>query len=105
VDVRDRLEAGLPQVVVPGDCGRPKSSKQRPIGESTGGLWGLMADPEPPTRELVAALRALAAALEEAGWEQVGTGGRWYALRFPWRGSGEPQPVEPAGDGPAGAER
>jgi hypothetical protein len=29
-----------------------------------------------------------------AGWEHIGRGQHWYAQRFVWRGSGEPQAVD-----------
>jgi hypothetical protein len=53
-----------------------------------------MSEPEPPTPELAVRVRALVAALEAAGWEHIGRGQVWYAQRFVWRGSGEPQPVD-----------
>ena len=52
-----------------------------------------MTDPEPPTAEMVASVKVLVAALVEAGWERAGAGPAWYAQRFVWRGSGEPDAV------------
>ena len=74
------------------------------MGESVGARWMLMPEPEPPTRELMTAVRTLMGALEAAGWERIEPGGPWYAQRFLWRGSGEPQPVRPADAGAADAE-
>ena len=80
----------------------PGGGKRRQIGESPPLRWTLMSDPEPPTPEFVAVVRALMAALEAAGWERIGPGGPWYAQRFLWRGAGEPG----AGRGPGhGADR
>jgi hypothetical protein len=72
----------------PGGDGRRKS-----IGESPPLRWTLMTDPEPPTPEMVAGVKALLAALVAAGWERTQPGGAWYAQRFLWRGTGEPGPV------------
>jgi hypothetical protein len=71
----------------------PGAGKRRQIGESPPLRWTLMSNPEPPTPEFVAVARALIVALEAAGWERIGRGGRWYAQRFLWRGTGEPGPV------------
>jgi hypothetical protein len=68
----------------------PGAGKRRQIGESPPLRWTLMSDPEPPTPEFVALVRALMGALEAAGWERIGPGGPWYAQRFLWRGAGEP---------------
>jgi len=73
----------------PGGDGRRK-----PIGESPSLRWTLMTDPEPPTAEMVAGVKALIGALVTAGWERTEPGGPWYAQRFLWRGEGEPGPVE-----------
>ena len=54
VDVRDRLEAGLPQVDLPGDGRASRRRQAAPLGESPPVRWTLMSDPEPPTPELVA---------------------------------------------------
>ena len=73
----------------------PGEPRRRALGESPAGRWTLMADPEPPTPELVASVRELSDALQAAGWHQVGRGGRWYAVRFIWRNQGEPRPIGP----------
>jgi hypothetical protein len=74
-------------------AGPPGSAKRAPIGESRVVAWTLMADPEPPTPELATRVRALMQGLEAAGWEHIGRGGHWYAQRFLWRGTGEPQAI------------
>jgi hypothetical protein len=73
----------------PGGDGRRK-----PIGESPSLRWTLMTDPEPPTPEMIAGVKALIGALVAAGWERTEPGGAWYEQRFLWRGHGEPGPVE-----------
>ncbi|HEX5781799.1 MAG TPA: hypothetical protein VFX80_07745, partial [Solirubrobacteraceae bacterium] len=73
----------------------PGGRRSRSLGESAGMKWGLMSDPEPPTRELVEAVRSLLTALEAAGWQRIEPAGPWYSQRFLWRGTGEPGPVEP----------
>jgi hypothetical protein len=75
----------------------PPGGKRRPIGESRPLRWTLMADPEPPTRELVEAARELVKALQEAGWERTGAAGAWWEQRFLWRGDGEPGTIEDPG--------
>jgi hypothetical protein len=76
----------------------PPGSKQREsIGESPSLRWTLMMDPDPPTLEMVAAVRELAEALEAAGWERTEAEGPWYELRFLWRWEGEPRRVEVPG--------
>jgi hypothetical protein len=74
-------------------AGPPGAAKRESIGESPAVRWTLMGEPEPPTPELAVRVRALVDALEAAGWEHIGRGRVWYAQRFVWRGSGEPQPV------------
>ncbi len=74
----------------------PGGRRSRSLGESAGMKWGLMSDPEPPTRELVEAVRSLLTALEAAGWQRIEPAGPWYSQRFLWRGQDEPGPVEPA---------
>jgi hypothetical protein len=71
----------------------PGSDKHEPVGDSPAVGWTLMADPEPPTPELAIRVRALMTALEQAGWEHIGRGPRWFAQRFVWRGDGEPPRV------------
>jgi hypothetical protein len=72
----------------------PGASKRRPIAESPPIRWTLMSDPEPPTPETVKAVKSIVAGLEAAGWERTGAGGAWYALRFLWRGTGQPQRID-----------
>jgi hypothetical protein len=74
-------------------AGPPGPGKRRAIGESPSVRWTLMGEPEPPTPDLAVRVRALVEALEGAGWEHIGRGKLWYAQRFIWRGSGEPQPI------------
>ena len=74
-------------------AGPPGASRRRSIGESPSLRWTLMTDPEPPTPEMIASVKALISALVAAGWERTGSGGAWYAQRFIWRGSGEPGAV------------
>jgi hypothetical protein len=75
-------------------AGPPGAGKRRPFGDSPSVRWALMGEPEPPTPELAIRVRMLVQALEAAGWEHIGRGRVWYAQRFVWRGSGEPQPVD-----------
>ncbi len=82
----------------------PGAGRRRPIAESPPIRWTLMAEPEPPTPEMVKAVKAIVTALEAAGWERTGgAGGAWYALRFLWRGSGEPQRIDIQGRDSANA--
>jgi hypothetical protein len=67
--------------------------RRRRMGESAPIKWMLKGEPVPPTPEMAAAVRALTAALVDAGWEHIGTGRRWYGQRFVWRQEGEPRPV------------
>jgi hypothetical protein len=71
----------------------PGASKRRPIAESPSLRWTLMSDPEPPTPEMIAGVRALVRALVTAGWERIEPAGPWYAQRFLWRGEDEPGTV------------
>jgi hypothetical protein len=71
-------------------AGPPGATRRNPLGESPSLRWTLMTDPEPPTPEMIASVKALVAALAEAGWERAGQGNAWYALRFIWRRGGEP---------------
>ena len=73
----------------PGDPRRTRFGQSRPI------KWTLMSEPEPPTDELVEALRELVTALTQAGWERIGPGGPWYAQRFLWGGDRQPRPLAP----------
>jgi hypothetical protein len=72
----------------------PGPGRRRSIGESAPIRWTFMADPEPPTPDMVAAVKALVAALEAAGWERTRPARQWYALRFLWRGEGQPRRIE-----------
>jgi hypothetical protein len=76
-------------------AGPPGATKRHPLGESSAGRWTLMADPEPPTPELVACVRDLSDALQAAGWDDAGRGRHWYALRFVWTHTEDPRPLEP----------
>jgi hypothetical protein len=76
-------------------AGPPAAPRRRALGDSPAGRWTLMADPDPPTRELMESVRALSDALAAAGWEEAGRGNHWYALRFIWRHTDEPRPIEP----------
>jgi hypothetical protein len=78
----------------------PGAKRRQSIGESAPLKWTMMMEPEPPTPELVEAVRGLAAAIEAAGWERMDTPEEpWYALRFLWRRPGWPQRVEVVGRG------
>ena len=74
-------------------AGAPGASKRKPIAESPSLRWTLMSDPEPPTPEMIAGVRALVHALVAAGWERIEPAGPWYAQRFLWRGEDEPGTV------------
>jgi hypothetical protein len=74
-------------------AGPPGAGRRKSIGESPSLRWTLMTDPEPPTPEMIASVKALVSALVAAGWERTGTGAAWYAQRFVWRGSGEPRAI------------
>jgi hypothetical protein len=50
----------------------------------------LHADAERTSAAFRDQVRNLAAALEAAGWERLGTGAQWYSQRFVWRGEDEP---------------
>ncbi len=73
--------------------GPPGGQRRKAIAESPSLKWTLMTDPEPPTSEMIAGVRALVGALAAAGWERVDPGAAWYEQRFLWRGKGEPTPV------------
>jgi hypothetical protein len=48
--------------------------------------WLLMGEPAPESPEFVAEVERLAAALEDAGWEEIGEGGvAWFSRRYVWR--------------------
>jgi hypothetical protein len=79
----------------------PGGGKREPLGESSPLKWALNTEPEPPTPALAMRVRGLVEALEAAGWEHIGRGRQWYAQRFLWRGSGEPQPITVTGSEPA----
>jgi hypothetical protein len=71
----------------------PGAGKRQALGESAPVRWALMGEPEPPTPELALRVRAMVDALERAGWQHIGRGPHWYAQRFLWRNSGDPQPI------------
>ncbi|MET0557996.1 MAG: hypothetical protein ABW065_04920 [Solirubrobacterales bacterium] len=79
-------------------AGPPGATRRKSIGESPSLRWTLMTDPEPPTPEMIASVKALVSVLVAAGWERTGTGAAWYAQRFVWRGSGEPRAVAVPGE-------
>jgi hypothetical protein len=72
--------------VVMHDPGR----RDRVIAGSAPFKWLFMSDPQPGGAAFRDALRELVAALESAGWERVGVGVSWYAIRFVWRSDGAP---------------
>jgi len=73
--------------------GPPGGSRRQSLAESPPLRWTLMTDPEPPTPEMIATVKVLMTALQDAGWERIEPGPAWYAQRFLWRGQGEPRPV------------
>jgi hypothetical protein len=73
----------------PGDARRTRFGQSRSI------KWMWMDDPEPPTEELVEALRELVTALTDDGWVRIGPAGRWYRQRFLWAGDRQPRPLAP----------
>jgi hypothetical protein len=67
----------------------PSRKRGQAIGASaTFGEW--LAEPDPSSREHVAELARLSAALEATGWVASGSGTSWYALRFVWPDDGPP---------------
>jgi hypothetical protein len=68
----------------------PARGSDRVIARSQDFKWLLLADPEPGDAEYRDAARRLASAIESAGWERVGAGATWYAMRFVWRAEGPP---------------
>ena len=73
----------------PGDTRITQLGQSRPI------KWTFMAEPEPPTEELVEVLRELVNALTEDGWVRIGPAGPWHSQRFLWAGDGQPRPLTP----------
>jgi len=74
----------------------PGSKRGEVIGRAGDFRWLFMDPPDAAVREYPAAVRALAAGLEAAGWEPAGRGPGWWALRFVWRRGGRPpEPIEP----------
>jgi hypothetical protein len=69
---------------------RPGHRHGRAIGVSS--AVGSLRDgePNPEDGECRTQVRALAAALEAAGWERTGRGADWFAERFVWRRDGAP---------------
>jgi hypothetical protein len=74
----------------------PVRGNDRVMGRSAPFKWLWMADPDVSGVAFHQALRDLVTALESAGWERVGTGAAWYAVRFIWRAD-QPPPdrIEP----------
>jgi hypothetical protein len=72
----------------------PGAERRKPLGQSRPIKWTLMGEPEPPTPDLVEAVRQLVTALTDAGWVRVAPAGKWYAQRFRWGGEGQPRPLE-----------
>jgi hypothetical protein len=57
--------------------------------------WLVKGDPDPRSPAYRAELARLRAELEDAGWEHVGRGLRWYSERFLWRRPGAPRGAAP----------
>ncbi len=64
--------------------------RSRTVAHSADFQWMFSADPDPEREEHAAAVGSLVEALRAAGWEPVGRGWQWYAVRFLWRGKGTP---------------
>jgi hypothetical protein len=63
----------------------PRESRGRTIGATPAINWLSTVDPDPPVGLYDEGLARLAAALRDAGWEQIGRGSQWYSARFVWR--------------------
>jgi hypothetical protein len=68
----------------------PGAQPGRPVAAGEPFKWTFMSDPDPKGERHLAQVRALASALEAAGWERVDRGPAWYAHRFVWRREGRP---------------
>ena len=68
----------------------PARGSDRVIATSAPFKWMLTADPDPTSPAFRDAVRALAGELESTGWERIGVGGAWYAVRYIWRGENPP---------------
>jgi hypothetical protein len=68
----------------------PGTEPGRPVAAGDPFKWTFMSDPDPRGERHLAQVRALASALEAAGWERVDRGPAWYAHRFVWRREGRP---------------
>jgi hypothetical protein len=81
----------------------PENGTDKVVGTSPAFKWMLLGEPDVRDADFREAARGLAAALEAAGWERVGTGYDWYAARFVWRVD-EPPP-DRVEDAPVSASR
>jgi hypothetical protein len=68
----------------------PGTQPGRPVAAGEPFKWTFMSDPDPKGERHLGQVRALASALEAAGWERVDRGPAWYAHRFVWRREGPP---------------
>jgi hypothetical protein len=87
----------------------PGHRRGKTVGTSEPFKWLLMADPNPQAQDQRAEVRALDEQLVAAGWEPVGRGRWWSALRYVWRHEGPPpdhlEPAEEARHGGHVVER
>ena len=75
----------------------PDGRGERRVAESQPFKWTQAYTPEPEGPLFRPVVRAMVAALEDAGWERVDPGAEWWEQRFLWRREGEPpQRIEPA---------
>jgi hypothetical protein len=72
---------------------RPGHKGTTTLGRSETFKWMIMADPEPPTPELLAAVETLDEQVAAAGWEPAGLGREWWERRYVWRGE-DPPPLD-----------
>jgi hypothetical protein len=68
----------------------PGGKPGRPAAASKPFKLTLRGEPDPHSERYRAEARALATAMQTAGWDPIGRGNAWYAERFVWRGDGEP---------------
>jgi hypothetical protein len=69
---------------------RPGQRGTTTVGSSETFKWMIMADPEPPTPELLDAVAQLDEQVTALGWEPAGFGREWWERRYLWRGEGRP---------------
>ena len=62
----------------------PGHRRGKTVGASEPFKWLLMADPNPQAQDQRAEVRALDEQIVAAGWEPVGRGRWWSALRYVW---------------------